>query len=254
MALYNDGPLSSLLDLQNYESSILSVASTEGIDLSGKMELAQDAIANELLLFLLRRLPVWDFQWNQRRVRGTSDVVVTAPLKQWHVQKTLAMVYRDAYNNQLNDRYLNKWNEYEHLAKASSETYLQIGVGLVADPLPKPAVPLLSTAAGLSNGATYYVVVTWTNVTGQESNPSDVATITTAGGQQMVVAMASPPANASGWNVYVGQSPDTVSLQNTAPIAVSDSWTLTTLVQGGPAGTGQAPTWFFVDHRVIERG
>ena len=74
--------------------------------------LAQNEIANELLLFLLRRLPVRDFQWNQRRVRGTSDVVVTAPLKLWHVQKTIAMVYRDAYNNQLNDRYLNKWNEY----------------------------------------------------------------------------------------------------------------------------------------------
>lgn len=254
MALFNDGPLSTVTDLQKYENGILGVASTEGIDLSGKMALAQDDIANELVLFLLRRLPVWDFQWNQRRARGTRDVVVTAPLKQWHVHKTLAMVYRDAYNNQLNDRYLNKWNEYENLAKVSSETYLQIGVGLVADPLPKPAVPLLSIAAGSGNAATYYVAVTWVNTAGQESNASDVATITTADGQQMVVAAVNPPANAAGWNVYVGQAPDAVNLQNATALGVIDSWTLITLVQGSPAGRGQAPTWFFVDHRVIERG
>ncbi len=254
MALFNDGPISTILDLQNYESGILGVASTEGIDLSGKMVLAQDEIANDVLLFLLRRLPVWDFLWSQRRVKGTSDVVVTTPLKQWHVHKTLALVYRDAYNNQLNDRYSKKWNEYVNLAKASSETFFQIGVGLVADPLPKPAVPLLSGAAGPGNAATYYVAVTWTNAAGQESNPSDVSTITTTDGQQMVAAVVNPPANAFGWNIYAGQSPDTVSLQNATPVGVSDSWTLTTLVQGSPAGTGQQPTWVLVDHRVIERG
>lgn len=254
MALFNDGPISTIIDLQSCESGILGVASTEGIDLSGKMVLAQDEIANEVLLFLLRRLPVWDFLWNQRRVKGTSDVVVTKPLKQWHVHKTLAMVYRDGYNNQLNDRYLNKWNEYVNLAKASSETFFQIGVGLVADPLPKPAVPLLSAAPGPGNAATYYVAVTWTNAAGQESNPSDVATITTTDGQQMVVAAANPPENASGWNVYVGESPDAISLQNTTPVGFSSNWTVATILEGQPAGTGQQPTWFFVDHRVIERG
>ena len=187
-------------------------------------------------------------------MRGTSDVVVTTPLKQWHVHKTLAMVYRDAYNNQLNDRYSSKWNEYENLARASSETYLRIGVGLVGDPLPKPAVPILSMVEGSGGAATYYVAVTWTNAAGQESNPSDVATITTLPGQQMAVAVVNPPANAAGWNLYVGQSPDTISLQNAAAIDVNDSWTLGTLVQGKAAGSGQAPMWYFVDHRIIERG
>jgi hypothetical protein len=254
MALFNDGPVSTTLDLQNYESGILSVASTEGIDLAGKMTLAQEEIANGLILFLLRRLTVRDYQWNLRRVRGTYDVVVTKPLQQWHALKTLALVYRDAYNNQLNDRYLNKWNEYERLAKASSDTYLQIGVGLVADPLPKPAAPLLSVVTGSGAGATYYVAVTWTNAGGQESSPSDIETITTADGQQMVVAVANPPATGSGWNIYADLAPDTISLQNAVPIDLSESWTLGTLVEGRAVGTGQQPTWFFVDHRVIERG
>ena len=255
MALFNDGPISATMDLQNYESGILNVASTEGIDLSGKMALAQDSIASDLMLFLLRRLNVRDFQWNLRRARGTSDIVVTAPLKQWHAHKTLAMVYRDAYNNQLNDRYLNKWNEYESLAKGSAETYLQIGVGVVADPLPQPAIPWLSSqAVPGAAGATYYVAITWTNSAGEESGLSDIGTITTADGQQVLVATANPPANSGGWNVYAGLSPDTLSLQNGTPIGLSDNWTLTTLIQGRPAGGGQQPTWFFVDHRVIERG
>jgi hypothetical protein len=254
MALFNDGPLSTTLDLQNFESGILAVASTEGIDLAGKMSLARDEIANGLVLFLLRRHTVRDFQWNLRQARGTCDVVVTKPLQQWHVHKTLAMVYRDAYNNQLNDRYLNKWNEYELLAKSSAQTYLQIGVGLVADPLPKPAVPWLSVVAGSGAGATYYVAVTWTNTAGCESSPSDLSTITTADGQQMVAGVANAPATASGWNLYADLAPGTISLQNAAPIDFGENWTLGTLMQGKPVGTGQQPTWFFVDHRVIERG
>ncbi len=254
MTLFNDGSISTALDLQNYESGILSVASTEGIDLGGKMVLAQDEIASQVMLFMLRRLPVWDFHWNLRRAKGTSDVVVSAPLKRWHAHKTLALVYRDAYNNQLNDRYLNKWNEYENLSKASSETYFQMGVGLVADPLPKPSAPVLTTAPGSGSAATYYVAVTWTNSGGQESSASDLSTLTTTDGQQLVVSSVNPPANAVGWNAYVGPSPDTVSLQNDTPLPPGDDWTLVTLAQGRPAGTGQLPTWVFADHRVMERG
>jgi len=254
MTLFNDGPISVTLDLQNFESGILGVASTEGIDLSGKSKLAQDEIANELMLFLLRRLPVRDYQWNLRRTRGTSDVVVTMPLKQWHVHKTLALVYRDAYNNQLNDRYLKKWNEYERLAKASAERCFQIGVGLVGDPLPKPDAPGLSTALGLAHGATYYVAITWTNTAGQESSLSDVATLTTTDSEQLVVTSSNSPANAKGWNVYAGAAPESLGLQNGAPVGLTESWTVSTLNAGRRPGAGQEPSWFFVDDRVIERG
>src|ERR1700687_2669910 len=88
-------------------------------------------------------------------------VAVTGPLRQWHIHKTLALVYRDAYNNQLNDRYQGKWTEYEQLAKASAQTYYQIGVGLVAATVPKAAAPLLSSAAGTAAAGMFYVAVTW---------------------------------------------------------------------------------------------
>jgi hypothetical protein len=254
MALFNDGPISATMDLQNYENGILGVANTEGIDLAGKIALAQDEIANELTLFLLRRPELSDFRWSMRRARGTSDIVVTAPLKQWHALKALAMVYRDAYNNQLNDRYLNKWNEYEQLARKSAETYLKSGVGLVADPLPRPAVPILSAVAGPGSASTYYVAVTWTNAAGQESSPSDLGVMTTADAQQMAVRVVNPPSSASGWNVYAGAAPDAIGLQNEAPVGLSEQWTLTAVMPGSPAGSGQQPTWFCVDRQVMERG
>lgn len=254
MALFHDGPISDTSDLQKYENDILNVASAEGVDLGAKMALAQRELANELLLFLLRRPYVREAWLGDRREREVQDVVVTGPLRQWHVHKSLAFVYRDAYNNQLNDRYQGKWLEYEELAKASERTYFQIGVGLVPDPVPKATVPMLSTATGAGAGATYYVAVTWVNAAGHEGAPSDLVELTTTDGQQMVVSVGAPPENVTGWNVYVGTSPDSVTLQNPASLPTGGSWTMNGLSSGAPPGDGQRPSWFVVDHRVIERG
>ena len=68
-----------------------------------------------------------------RRKIGVSDVVVSPQMKRWHALHTLAVVYRDAYNNQLNDRYQNKWEEYRELARGAKERTLEFGIGLVAD-------------------------------------------------------------------------------------------------------------------------
>jgi len=257
MALFTDGPINEVIDLQNYENAILTVANTEQIDLGGKSALAQGEIAAELVLFLLRRFRQPDVLWGVtlRRTIGVGDVVVTDPLRRWHALKTLALVYRDAYNNQLNDRYKGKWTEYEQLAKASAETYFQIGVGLVSCPIAKAELPILSTAPGTGQAATYYVAVAWANQTGQIGAASEVAQLTTATGQQLVVAAISPPPNATGWNAYVGGAPETTRLQNGSLIAIGNTWTLAAELQAGAlTGKGQQPTWFLVDQRVIERG
>jgi hypothetical protein len=256
MALFTDGQISAAAELQRYDNALLSVASAEGIDLAAKMLLAQQDIESEILLFLFRRSTLRDDQLSFRRSRGVTDVVVSGPLRQWHVYRTLALVYRDAYNNQLNDRYQGKWNEYEQLAKTSARTYFETGVGLVADPVPMAGAPSLSSVAGTAVGEMFYVAVTWVSSTAQEGAPSDFAQLSTSNGQQLVVAVASPPPqNVTGWNVYVGTSPIAMSLQNQPPLGVSSSWTMATgLVQGAPLPVGQQATWFIVDHRVIERG
>jgi len=257
MALFTDGPINLVIDLQNYENGILTVANTEQIDLAGKSKLAQSEIAAELMLFLLRRFRQPDVLWTVtfRRTIGVGDVVVTDPLRRWHAQKTLALVYRDAYNNQLNDRYKGKWTEYEQLAKESAESYFQIGVGLVSCPIARAVLPVLTAAPGAGPAATYYVAVAWVNQTGQFGSASEVAQLTTSTGQQLVVAAVSPPPNATGWNAYVGEAPEATSLQNSSPIAIGNTWTLAAALQAGaPPGQGQQPTWFLVDQRLIERG
>jgi len=260
MALFNDGPISAAADLQQYENSILTVASTENIDLAAKITLAQQDLANEVVLFLLRRphrceYSLWDDSSGSSRSRDLTDVVVTDSLRKWHVHRTLALVYRDAYNNQLNNRYQGKWAEYEALAKASARTYFQFGDGLVADPVPQPAAPMLSSVVGIAAGGTFYVAVTWVDTTGQEGAPSEFAQLGTSDGQQLQATVSNPPQNISNWNVYVGMSPTSASLQNESPLGTSSSWIMTSgLTPGTPLPAGQQPTWFVVDHRVIERG
>jgi hypothetical protein len=257
MALFMDGPINGTVDLQNYENAILDIAAAERIDLAGKSALAQQEIATELTLFLMRRSSMAEYPLvtPMRQRIGVSDVVVTEPLRQWHAHKALALVYRDAYNNQLNDRYRGKWEEYETLAKNSSRIYLQIGVGLVAAPVPKGPTPILTTLPGVGEGATYYVAATWKNQAGVEGSPSDLAQLTTNDGQQLVVDAGNAPVGVSGWNVYVGNAPATVRLQNSSPIATGSTWIMAAgLIQGAGPGQGQQPTWFLVDQRVIERG
>jgi hypothetical protein len=257
MALFTDGPISSAKELQEYEAAVLTDANAEGIDVSAKVTLAQQELANELILFLLRRAPFRDYQPNVRRSRGLTDVVVTDALLQWHIYKTIAMVYRDAYNNQLNDRYQGKWNEYEQLAKGSSRTYFQLGVGVVADPLPRATMPALSSVAGNGSGATFYVIATWTNSAGQEGAPSPYAQLSTSPGEILSVGLTgTPPQNAIGWNAYVGPSPGAVTRQNDSPVGIGSNWIMTGVLGAGgaPVPMGQKPDWFIVDHRTIERG
>ena len=254
MALFTDGPISDAADLQEYENAILNVASTEGIDLGSKIRLAQQELAQELLLFLYRRAPRRDSPLVTRTSRGVKDVVVTDSLRQWHAHKSLALVYRDAYYNQLNDRYQGKWSEYELLAKGSQQKCFQIGVGLVAEPVPKACPPVLSTVAGVAAGGMFYVATTWVSGSGQEGAASDTAQLTTLDGQELVVATTDAPSIAAGWNVYVGTSPGALSLQNQSPLAINSSWTMTGLISGSPPAKGQQATWFVVDQRVIERG
>jgi hypothetical protein len=255
MPLFTDGPISSAQDLQEYDSSVLNVANAEGIDVAVKVTLAQQDLANELMLFLFRRAPLRASQPNVSRSQGLTDVVVTEALQQWHVHKTLALVYRDAYYNQLNNRYQGKWNEYEQLAKASSRTYFQLGVGVVGEPIPMAPVPGLSTIPGSGAAETFYVAATWVNAAGQEGAPSDDASLSTAPGQDLVVTLTGPPQIAVGWNVYVGLSPSTLTLQNDIPLVLGNSWTMTGPLSPGVAPTtGQPPAWFIVDHQVIERG
>src|SRR5690348_2897070 len=153
MALLTDGNPNDTEALRVYETAILDVAHVETIDLDAKLCLATEEISQDLLDILLghtrTQYPLTEFPLGgDRRRLGVSDVVVSPQMKRWHALHTLAVVYRDAYNNQLNDRYRSKWEEYRELARGAKERTLEFGIGLAAAPVPRAGLPVLGAATG----------------------------------------------------------------------------------------------------------
>jgi hypothetical protein len=245
MALFTDGAISTMEDAAAYESSILDVTTTEGIDLQGKLKLAQEELGVELEGFMAGR----------QIVAALENVVVTEPMKKWHVFQTLTLVYRDAYNRQLNDRYLGKRREYERLARWAWEALLQCGIGIAARPLKKACKPELSTVVGGGGAAVYYVRVAWSDGK-QEGCPSDLAVISVPAGSLAAVKAVNAPAGAVSWSVYAGYAATELARQNEAGLLAGDVWTAPAagLATGAAPGTGQAPDYFVRAGRVLPRG
>jgi len=214
--LFTDNPTITPQDLSHHETAILDTAHTEGINLTIKILLAH----NEVGLQLLSKFP----QLGLVNVE-LKNVVVTDALRLWLVFHTLEIVYRDAYHNQLNDRYKAKWDEYRDLSGFASGLLFQIGIGTVVDPIAQADHPVLSLAPGSLTPAKYFVQVAWRNASGEEGGPSELTGLDVTSGNTLVAQAVNKPANAVSWNVYVGASPDSLFLQNPAPLDPSASWT-----------------------------
>jgi hypothetical protein len=254
--LLTDGNPNNTEDLLVYESAILGVASTEAIDLNAKLGLATEEISEDVLDVLLDHTRAFDPQSTMRRTRGVSDVVVTPQLMRWHALHTLEVVYRDAFNNQLNDRYQAKCVEYRELSRNARDRTYHFGIGLVSIPLPQAQCPAFSFVAGFVPATMYYVQVSWISASGQVGAPSDQTTYETPADGLAVVTAVNPPAAATGFNVYMGLTPDTVTLQNSTAVAVGAGFTLSSsgLVTGMPPGSGQTADVYVVGGPVLRRG
>lgn len=244
MALFTDGAVASIEELSGHDTQLLGLATVEGIDVTRKLALAQEELSVEVAGLL-------DRQNAPPRIR---QVVVTPSLKLWHIFRTLEMVYGDAYNSQLNDRYAGKRDEYHGMVKWAYEQVIRNGLGIATDPVEQAATPeLRPSAGGLANGF-YYVAVAWTNAAGEEGGSSVPAMIEVSGSSFAVETTA--PANVKGWNVYGGTSPATMTKQNVPTLTPGQTWvqpdTLSTT--GRQAGSGQAPSYQLPMPRTIQRG
>jgi hypothetical protein len=255
--LLTDGCPNTTEDLRVYESAILDVASEEMINLDTKLRLATEEISEIVLNILLDHTSVATGGDMMRRTLGVSDVVVTRQLKRWHALYTLAIFYRDAYNNQLNDRYLAKWNEYLLLARGARDTTLQYGIGLVTTPIPEAGTPVLGSAPGLLPAAVYYVRISWVSSTGAEGNPGRATAFESPVASLLTVTNgANVPAIATAFNVYVGLTDCPLTLQNSSPIPIGQIFTeaSTGLIAGVPAGMGQSPDMYVTGGSILRRG
>lgn len=254
--LLTDGNPNTSVALVTYETEILDVAAAEGIDLDQKLKLSTEEISQDILDVLLDHTWIVDPLPNQRRTIGVSDVVVSAQMTRWHALHTLATVYRDAFNNQLNDRYRAKWKEYTLLAQDGRAKTYSFGIGVVANPVPQAQPPLLSTVTGAGQGGTFYVQQTWVNASGAEGAPSVETALTIAPPDDLVVTPVNPPAVATAFNVYVGTSSGTETLQNPTPIPVGGNFTMPSsgVALGTAMGTGQVATYYITGGPLLRRG
>jgi hypothetical protein len=244
MALFTDGPASTIEDLAAQDSQLLNVANSEGIDLTVKLGLAQEAIGIELEE-LLRRGSSFHL----------SQVVVTPAVRLWHTYRTLEWVYRDAYHSQLNDRYAGKRDQFRELSKWAYNRVIQAGVGITPTPVPRASgLTLQPTGTGSLPAGTYYASMAWANAAGEEGECSAPAAIELTDGS--FTAYPPPaPAEAAGWNLYAGTEPEDMVRQNPAPLPCSQEWESLRLEESGPRpGKGQNPSLTHAIPRVLQRG
>lgn len=264
MALFTDAPISTLDQLAAQDTAVLDVTSTEGIDAAAKISLAQDELGIELVAAFSRSplsMSTPSTWWPGMAQVGSatlrlSNIVVSPPLRLWHTFRTLELIYRDAYNNQLNDRYLGKWNAYRDLAKWASGVLFQTGVGVVSDPVGIAQSPQLGVLNGSLPAATYFVQVAWMNARGEEGMASNVTSASAPDQNSVRLKPVNPPGNVQSWNAYVGTSIDSIMLQNATPLNLDQLWVIAPsgLSSGKSPGVGQEPNYYRQLPRYLQRG
>jgi hypothetical protein len=251
MALFNDSHMTSVSDLRKYESSILDVAITEGVDVDHKLEVAKREIAIELGAFLARKSGVGGHE------RELAKVIVTEPLLHWHSVHTLGLVYRDAYNSQLNDRYRGKWQEFAQLSERAQRLLVDIGVGMTSAPIPKAPAPVLgSVAGGLCPATTYFVKIACIGNQGVTGGWSETSADATGPGMRLTVSVPAAPAGVIGAAVYMGVSESELRRQSEASIAPGATWTqpATGLRSDLADLRVQGPDYYVASRREMLRG
>ena len=258
MALFLDGAVSTTGDLTAQDSQLLDVASTEGIDLGSKLALAQEELGVELRGALERGQPMGPVRLARAglcRSMGIRHVVVTPPLKMWHTFRTLETVYRERYNNELNDRYAGKRDAFHEMAAWAREKLILLGIGMAWNPVPRAETPAVRAGAGIVGGRNLLCDGGVGEPRGRRRSERDAGGTTTTGGT-LAVQPGATPEGATGWNVYMGVSADGMTLQNASLLAPGQSWTqpprLTTA--GRKAGSGQAPSYLWPAPRLLQRG
>jgi hypothetical protein len=254
MALYSDGPPATIEDLSAYDSQLLDVASTEGIDVTKKLALAQDELGMELRVLLNRLTPAGGCFATQPKLSFES-IVVTPPLRLWYINHVLKLVYSDAYYNQSNDRYAHKRDQFEEEARRAYETLIETGLGIAHNPLPLAPTPTVTAVGGSLPAGTYYITASWVNAAGEEGSPAVPASLSVV--NQTIFAQIGPaPGNATGWNIYIGTDPDILFRQNAVPIPVQNTWLQSgaLLTSSARPGRGQVASFFQPVPRFIQRG
>jgi hypothetical protein len=255
MALFTDGPPAGVEDISAQDSQLLSVAAIEGIDVTQKLALAHEELGIEISTLLMRMRNIDPLLWVSEKPK-LDIVAVTPALKLWHSFRALEAVYADAFNNQLNDRYAGKRDQYREKARWAYDKLVQNGIGIVEVPVAKARTPNLSAAAGQLPDGSYYVTMAWVNRAGEEGESAPPSVTTTSSSTFLVQPTGEVPENAVGWNIYVGPAPDCMIRQNPSVLTAGETWLQPNRIEpaGRNPGGGQKPSYIQPVPRILGRG
>lgn len=254
MSLFTDESISTIEDLLQYESSILDLASSEGIDLSSKLRLAHKQIQTELVRFFEQE-SYEEIDTPEARRALVDRVVVTDPLRHWHITLALSLIFGDAAGSHLSERYIAKQREYSSLSVRAARTVAECGVGLANRPVRRAAPPLIEAIEGTLGPAIFYVRVSWVD-SDIEGEASETRTWESTEGSGLRITVHEAPPSVTGWNVYLGTSVEQTLRQNDQPLAISGEWVHTggDLADGALATSGQDPDFFLRKRQILKRG
>jgi hypothetical protein len=251
MALYTDGLTTSISDLKAYDSSVLEVASTEKIDATAKLRLAETELGIEITNFLLRH----GFPPGPAGV--LANVAVTPQVLHVHSLHALALLYRDAYNSQLNERLKSKWLAFVNEADLALRRLFETGIGIAVNPIPQAPMPAVSfTGGSVLPARSYSVSVAFAGPSGLAGAPSAAVTIELPPATRLSVAVPNVPPGVTGFLVRAGDREDAMHQQNTAPTATAEVWVepASGLRQDVTAWPAQRADYFVANRRQILRG
>ena len=243
--LFTDGTILSIQELREHDNFVLDVASTESIELSSKLAVAQREIGYEIQSFLITRSAGSDLH----------SVVVNPQLRDLLATYTLSIVYRDAYNIHLNDRYLGRWKEFTRASERGLLRLFQNGIGIASIAVPQAPKPSVSISpdGGLAAGM-YSIQTAWQHLAGTIGERS-IAVLAECSGGSVSVNTGTAPPNISGWHVFIADLDASPMRQNPEPLALGSPWTQGAALRqdlNGPESSG--PDYYVRNSGQISRG
>lgn len=246
MALFTDAEVIRVEDLRKHESGIETVANAEGLELAQKIELAGARVAAQLRRMLRDPRAASEVPTSGTQGLGLDVVVVTEELRHWLAEESLLAVYQDLSARRSSKRYSSRAGALDATSRSAKRTLEASGVGIVRDPIPRAARPLLSSIAGTVGPAVLFFSVALSK--GQsEGAPSPAAAHSLGSGTSVEISSPEGPAAMDGYHVYAGTESADLERQTATPVPIGTAWQLpdSGLVGGAKAKSGQSPDYFF---------
>jgi len=199
MALFSDDGPSGLSDWLSYDSKLRYLSEQEITSTESKSVLAKSEIESEVTAFLLANIEEPDFRVHEM-VKG---LVVTEPLKRWHVMHTLQLYYNDLASLQVNGAHQERASYYQTRVLEAKAMLFELGVGLVSTAVPQPGEPIVIKSPGSHETKNKKARTQFFGVTEKPGKASNEFWLSSEGGESIEITYDTLPAGVYGWKLFI---------------------------------------------------